>query len=250
MQIVLRVAAAASVLLLTAGACPASAASSSSASSSAASSAPPPSPGLSPSTSTAALRAAAPKGPVFQHRTLPVTRAALGRTYRPGCPVPPGRLRLLRMSHWGFDGKVHTGEMVVHERVAKDVLYVFWKAFGAKFPIRKMRPLSAYHGSDQASMADDNTSAFNCRQVVGNPGSLSQHSYGDAIDINTVENPYVDRTGRIHPPAGARHLDRWRNAKGMIRSGDVITRAFRAIGWEWGGRWSNPDYQHFSRNGR
>ncbi|MBC9712624.1 M15 family metallopeptidase [Streptomyces sp. TRM66268-LWL] len=154
------------------------------------------------------------------------------------------------MSHWGFDGKVHTGEMIVNERVAKDVLYVFGKAFAAKFPIRKMRPVSAYNGSDHASMADDNTSAFNCRQVVGNPGRLSQHSYGDAIDINTVENPYVDWSGRVHPAAGARHLDRWRRTKGMIRSGDVLTRAFRAVGWEWGGRWSNPDYQHFSRNGR
>ncbi|SDJ55383.1 D-alanyl-D-alanine carboxypeptidase [Streptomyces indicus] len=200
--------------------------------------------------SQAALQAAAPERPVFRHRTLPVTRAALGRTYRPGCPVPPHRLRLLRMSHWGFDGKVHTGAMVVHERVAKEVLYVFGKAFAAKFPIRKMRPVSAYNGSDHASMADDNTSAFNCRQVVGNPGRLSQHAYGDAIDINTVENPYVDRTGRVHPPAGARHLDRTHRAKGVIREGDALTRAFRAVGWQWGGRWSNPDYQHFSRNGR
>ncbi|MFI6943626.1 M15 family metallopeptidase [Streptomyces sp. NPDC050418] len=189
-------------------------------------------------------------GPKFEHRTLTVTRAALGAAYRTGCPVPPAELRLLRMSHWGFDGKVHTGSMVVHERVVKDVLYVFWKAFGAKFPIRKMRPLSAYGGSDVKAMADDNTSAFNCRQVTGNPDALSQHSFGDAIDINPLENPYVDRTGRVHPAAAARYLDRSRHVKGMIHSNSVITEAFRRIGWEWGGRWYHPDYQHFSRNGR
>ncbi|MFC7303239.1 M15 family metallopeptidase [Streptomyces monticola] len=179
-----------------------------------------------------------------------VPRAKLGATYRPGCPVPPRRLRLIRMNHWGFDGRVHTGELVVHERAVRPLLYVFGRAFDARFPIRRMRVMAEYGGSDPAAMAHDNTSAFNCRQVTGNPGSLSQHSYGDAVDINTVENPYVDVAGRVHPAAGTRYLRRDRPVKGMIRSGDVITSAMRRAGWKWGGRWANPDYQHFSANGR
>lgn len=191
------------------------------------------------------------KGPPrFVSRVGYVPAAKFGRTWRPGCPVPRGRLRLVRLSHWGFDGKVHTGELVLRDRVVKDVTYVFRKAFEAKFPIRKMQVMAVYGGSDPRAMADDNTSAFNCRGVTGNPGSLSQHSYGDAIDINTLENPYVDWSGRVYPAAGARYLNRRHHRPGMIHSGSALTKAFRQVGWSWGARWSNPDYQHFSANGR
>ncbi|MEU2393825.1 M15 family metallopeptidase [Streptomyces sp. NPDC007369] len=182
-------------------------------------------------------------------RVTGVSRAALGATYRPGCPVGPDRLRLIRMNHWGFDGKVHRGELVVHERVVRPLLYVFGEAFRARFPIRRIRPVSAYGGDDAKSMADDNTSAFNCRRVTGDASRLSRHAYGDAVDINTVENPYVDRFGTAHPPASRPYLRRDRRAPGMIRPGDAVTRAFEEVGWRWGGRWSHPDYQHFSATG-
>ncbi|MEU6843903.1 M15 family metallopeptidase [Streptomyces sp. NPDC046716] len=174
----------------------------------------------------------------------------LAHTYRRGCPVPPGRLRLIRMNHWGFDGKVHRGELIVGRQAVSPMLYVFGRAFAAKFPIRRMKVMAEYRGSDTAAMKQDNTSAFNCRAVTGSPGKRSQHSYGDAIDINTLENPYVDTAGRVYPPAGRRYLRRDRPVKGMIRRGDVITTAMRKVGWQWGGRWAHPDYQHFSANGR
>ncbi|MFD8569385.1 M15 family metallopeptidase [Streptomyces sp. NPDC059639] len=176
--------------------------------------------------------------------------AKLAHTYRRGCPVPPGRLRLIRMNHWGFDGKVHRGELIVNRQAVNPMLYVFGRAFAAKFPIRRMKVMAAYRGSDTAAMKQDNTSAFNCRAVTGSPGKMSQHSYGNAIDINTLENPYVDTAGRVYPPAGRRYLRRDRPVKGMIRRGDVITTAMRKVGWQWGGRWAHPDYQHFSANGR
>ncbi|MYW64432.1 M15 family peptidase [Streptomyces sp. SID8379] len=176
--------------------------------------------------------------------------AKLAHTYRRGCPVPPGRLRLIRMNHWGFDGKVHRGELIVSRQAVSPMLYVFGRAFAAKFPIRRMKVMAEYRGSDTAAMKQDNTSAFNCRAVTGSPGKRSQHSYGNAIDINTLENPYVDTSGRVYPPAGRRYLRRDRPVKGMIRRGDVITTAMRKVGWQWGGRWAHPDYQHFSANGR
>ncbi|MFJ8820845.1 M15 family metallopeptidase [Streptomyces sp. NPDC102467] len=188
--------------------------------------------------------------PRFTYQVRTVTTAQLGRTWHRGCPVGPGRLRLIRLDHWGFDGRVHRGEIVVHEQVVGKVTYVFGKAFAARFPIRRMRTLAAYKGSDLAAMADDNTSAFNCRGVTGNAGVVSQHSYGNAVDINTLENPYVDVHGRVHPAAGAKFLDRRRRAPGMLRSGDAVTTAMRHIGWPWGARWAHPDYQHFSANGR
>ncbi|OKK17716.1 peptidase M15 [Streptomyces sp. CB00455] len=173
----------------------------------------------------------------------------LGASYRPGCPVGPGELRLVRMNHWGFDGKVHRGELIVHRDAVEPVLDAFGAAFEARFPIRRMRVTAVYGGSDARAMADDNTSAFNCRPVTGDPGRLSRHAYGDAVDINPVENPYVDVRGTAHPANGHAHLDRTPAGPGTIRSGDLVTSAFRAAGWYWGGRWSNPDYQHFSATG-
>ncbi|MFD3580166.1 M15 family metallopeptidase [Streptomyces sp. NPDC058644] len=197
-----------------------------------------------------ASRTASAPGPGLAARVTAVPAAKLGSTYRPGCPVPPRRLRLIRMNHWGFDGRIHAGELIVHERSVKPLLYVFRKAFAAKFPIRRMRVVAEFGGSDTAAMAADNTSAFNCRRVTGNPGRMSQHSYGNAIDINTVENPYVDVNGRVHPASAAKYLRRDRLVKGMIRPGDVVWTAMRRVGWQWGGRWANPDYQHFSANGK
>ncbi|UQW99557.1 M15 family metallopeptidase [Streptomyces sp. RerS4] len=178
-----------------------------------------------------------------------VPAGKLGAGHRAGCPVPPERLRLIRMNHWGFDGKVHHGELVVHEDVVAPVLRVFEEAFADRFPIRRMRVMATYGGDDAAAMADDNTSAFNCRQVTGDVRRLSRHAWGDAIDINPVENPYVDIHGTSHPPNGRTYLDRSRVRPGMITPDGVVVRAFREVGWYWGGRWSPPDYQHFSQNG-
>ncbi|MFJ9789797.1 M15 family metallopeptidase [Streptomyces globosus] len=195
------------------------------------------------------VRAARAAAPSLAAEVMPVPAEALGATYREGCPVGPERLRLIRMNHWGFDGKVHRGALVVHEAAVGPLLGAFGKVFAARFPIRRMQPASAYGGDDGRSMADDNTSAFNCRPVTGDPGRRSQHAYGDAVDINPVENPYVDRSGTVHPAAGRANLRRDRSVPGMIRPGDAVSRAFGEIGWAWGGRWPNPDYQHFSATG-
>jgi len=183
--------------------------------------------------------------------TVSLVRAAdLRLSYRGGCPVGPAQLRLVRVSYRGFDGRVHLGSLVVSSRVTRDVVNVFRRLYKAHFPIRHMTPVSAYGGSDDASMAADNTSAFNCRRAVGSASAgWSQHAYGTAIDVNPVENPYV-LGSRVLPPAGRRYLDRTVFRRGMAVEGGVLVRAFAAVGWKWGGRWSSPDYQHFSVSGR
>jgi hypothetical protein len=164
--------------------------------------------------------------------------------------VPPSQLRTVRLSYWGFDARPHVGRLVVNVRVTRDVVAVFRRLYAARFPIRGMAPVSAYRGSDDASMAADNTSAFNCRRAVGSrTGSWSAHAYGTAIDVNPVENPYV-LGSRVLPPAGRRYLDRRRARPGMAVIGGALVRAFEGVGWRWGGRWSgSPDYQHFSTGG-
>jgi D-alanyl-D-alanine carboxypeptidase len=193
--------------------------------------------------------AAPPTG--FTSSVSAVRWADLRFSYRAGCPVPPAQLRLVRVSYRGFDGRRHVGSLVVHRRVAGDVVTAFRRLYAARFPIRRMVPVSAYRGSDDASMAADNTSAFNCRPAVGSSqGSWSMHAYGLAIDVNPVENPYIVG-GRPRPPAGRRYLDRSRVRPGMAVEGRVLVRAFESVGWRWGGRWAgSPDYQHFSTSGR
>lgn len=180
---------------------------------------------------------------------MTVTAAALASSYHAGCPVGPASLRLLRLSYWGFDNRPHAGAMVVHESVAAGVVSVFARLYDEHFPIRRMVTIDAYGADDHASMAADNTSGFNCRYVAGSsPPRWSAHAYGEAIDINTVENPYVSGS-LVSPPAGNAYLDRTHRRPGMAGPGTALNNAFAAVGWFWGGRWSSPDYQHFSKNG-
>ena len=150
------------------------------------------------------------------------------------------------VSYWDFAGKPQVGTIVVARRVADDVVDVFRQLWAERFPIRRLQPVSAYRGDDDASMAADNTSGFNCR-FVGGTTRWSMHAYGEAIDVNTVENPYV-RGSTVSPPAGRAFLDRSRYRKGMAVRDGVLVRAFASVGWKWGA--SFGDYQHFSTTGR
>ena len=167
-------------------------------------------------------------------------------SYREGCPVPPAGLRTVRVSYWDFAAKPQEGRIVVARGQAANVVAVFRKLWAARFPIRKLQPVSAYRGSDDRSMAADNTSGFNCR-FVGGTKRWSMHAYGLAIDVNPVENPYV-RGSTVSPAAGRAYLDRSRYRKGMAVRGGVLVRAFVSVGWKWGA--SFGDYQHFSTTGR
>lgn len=192
----------------------------------------------------AAWTAAGP--PSFSASIERVRWADLRHSYRAGCPVPPARLRTVRVSHWGFDGRPKEGTVIVAAAHANDIATVFRRLWAARFPIRKLQPVSVYRGSDDRSMAADNTSGFNCR-FVGGTTRWSLHAYGTAIDVNPVENPYV-RGAHVSPPAGRAYVDRSRYRKGMAMPNGVLVRAFAAVGWKWGA--SFGDYQHFSTTGR
>ncbi|MFF3438475.1 M15 family metallopeptidase [Streptosporangium sp. NPDC002721] len=188
----------------------------------------------------------------FTATVTPVSPGQLRHSWRRGCPVGPDDLRMISMTHWGFDGRPHTGKMVINKSVAGQVVSVFRELYGQRFPIRRMQPVEAYKGSDDASMAADNTSGFNCRRV-GTSGSWSQHAYGLAIDVNTRENPYIHPYpgGTVDPPNAKGYVRRPLDRPGVINPGDDVVRAFRKIGWSWGGSWStSKDYQHFSQNGK
>lgn len=177
------------------------------------------------------------------------SRATVKYSWHSGCPVGLDDLRLIKMTYWGMDHKPHNGEMVVNARVAGKIVSVFHKLYDQRYPIRRMELVDKYKGSDFQSIEADNTSAFNCRNATGS-SNWSQHAYGLAVDLNTCENPYVHSNGHIEHPRCVKYGDRKRKDPGVIHAGDKVVRAFRSIGWGWGGSWGGPwDFQHFSSNG-
>ncbi|MGK5683772.1 M15 family metallopeptidase [Actinoplanes sp. URMC 104] len=171
--------------------------------------------------------------------------AMVGVSWRRGCPTPISDLRLVELTHWGFDGVRHRGELIVHKDVARGVVDIFHTLYRMRFPVRRILPVEHFGADDNASMAADNTSAFNCRPITGSTRGFSVHSYGKAIDINTLENPYV-KGSIVQPPAGKPFTNRANVRPGMIRHGDRVWRAFTKHGFTWGGDWTSlKDYQHF-----
>jgi D-alanyl-D-alanine carboxypeptidase len=187
---------------------------------------------------------------IFAAGVSALSAANLPYTWRPGCPVGPTQLRLLTMTYWGFDNRSHTGTMVVNASVANEVITVFHTLYQERFPIKEMVPEDAYRGNDNTAAAADDTSGFNCRDAVApGPPQWSVHAYGEAIDVNDVQNPYVEGSAII-PPSGSAYLDRADVRPGMAVPGGELVEAFASAGWYWGGRWTaSPDYQHFSLTG-
>lgn len=180
----------------------------------------------------------------------PVPSAVLSRsTWQPDCPVGVGDLRYLTMSFWGYDGRAHTGEMIVNAQAAQGVTRVFGKLFEARFPLEEMR-VTARPELDLHPTGDgNNTTAFVCRPAV-NLKTWSAHAYGLAIDVNPFCNPYI-KGDLVLPELASSYVDRKNARPGMIYAGDAVVRAFTDIGWTWGGTWTSPrDIQHFSATGR
>jgi hypothetical protein len=176
------------------------------------------------------------------------------RVWSGECPVGLSSLRVLTVTYRGFDGRPHTGQLVVNRLAAAPLARVFHRLYRIRFPIHHMT-LAIYdpHSSEPAD--GDPTGSFQCRQAVPSPciggkgtGSWSMHAYGMAVDVNPVENPYVG-CGESHDRASRPYRDRSRHRKGMVTAKALA--AFQSVGWGWGGSWagSTKDYMHFSSTG-
>ncbi len=167
----------------------------------------------------------------------------------PECPVTVDELRYLTMSHWGFDGEHHTGEMIVNAAVADDVVEVFRRLHEVRFPIEQMRVITLEEVDDHPTGDWNETTSFVCRPAVGS-SNWSAHAFGLAIDINPFHNPYL-RGDLVIPELASDYVDRERVLPGMIFGDDPVVDAFADIGWPWGGNWSSlKDWMHFSQTGR
>lgn len=179
----------------------------------------------------------------------PAIRHRMGQTWAPGCPVPPFGLRYLTLTFRGFDGRPHTGELVVNARVASDVVSVFRKLYKASYPIEEMRLPTTADLEAPPTGDGNNTAAYVCRATRG-ATSYSAHAYGLAIDVNPFMNPY-HKADLVLPELAGAYLDRSWRRPGMVLPGGVVIRAFARVGWTWGGSFVHlKDLMHFSADGR
>lgn len=168
-------------------------------------------------------------------------------TWKPHCPIALQDLREVHLNYWGLDNKTHRGVLIVNKELATEVEQIFTIIYEHKFPIARMELIENYQGNDDLSMVANNTSAFNCREIKNKPGKYSQHTYGRAIDINPLFNPYVNKK-KVEPPKGKNYLDRSKKFPGKIDKNSIVYKAFMKYGWDWGGRWQDvKDYHHFEK---
>ncbi len=176
------------------------------------------------------------------------------KSYKTYCTVPRSDLRYIKLLHIGFDSKIHVGELMVNTLLADEIIEIFEILFENQYQIEKMYLVDNYNADEDASIADNNTSAFNFRTVTDNPNVISYHGFGCAIDINPINNPYVWYENGVltwEDPDADLYLDR--NAEDayerhMLNYDDLCYQLFHERGWTWGGDWANPiDYQHFEK---
>lgn len=152
------------------------------------------------------------------------------------------RLVTLQVEYFDFDEQLHQGQIVVDRDIEHDVIQVFSLIKEIKFPVHSVIPMQKFSWDDDSSMLANNSSAFNYRPIAGT-NTLSLHSFGRAVDINPVQNPWYIRD-EIHPPTGNYEI----NAPGTLLKDGPIVQLFTSLGWEWGGDWiSIKDYHHFQK---
>lgn len=160
--------------------------------------------------------------------------------------ISEDELVYVKVSYYGFDDKEHIGEIIVNKKLGEEIVEIFKELYENKYPIEKIERIDKYDANDEKSMKANNTSAF-CYRTIAGTNKLSNHAKGCAIDINPLQNPQI-KNGIVYPSISNPYADRSKNEKGMIKEGDVVYNAFIKRGWDWGGEWKNPDYQHFEKN--
>lgn len=174
-----------------------------------------------------------------------------GKSYKANCTIPRTELRYIQVLHYGFDGKVKSGELVCHQDIADDLIEIFQELYKAHYPIERIQLIDDYNADDEQSMLHNNTSCFNYRRVAGSK-TLSYHSQGKAIDINPLYNPCVKRlrngSTSVSPKTGRAYSNRSKTFKYKIDHNDLVYKLFKKHGFTWGGDWKSlKDYQHFEK---
>jgi poly-gamma-glutamate synthesis protein (capsule biosynthesis protein) len=180
-------------------------------------------------------------------------RMVAGNSYKDGCPVELKDLKYLTLSYIDFENKNKIGELIVHKDISKEIIEIFEKLYNINYPIYKMKLVSDFKANDFKSIEENNTSAFNCRNIA-NTSRWSNHAYGRAIDINPIQNPYISKDGKIFHNDSNKHRKREHTNllnsqdKARLLKNDKAVKIFKRYGFIWGGNWKSiKDYQHFDK---
>ena len=175
-----------------------------------------------------------------------------GYSYSADCTTPRDELRYVHVLHKDIDGVTHEGELVCNKAIAHDVVEILKELYEESYPIEKMVLVDEYDADDEASMKDNNSSAFNFRDISGTE-DISMHGEGLAVDINPLYNPFVtydyDREEwYVEPDTSWDYVDRDGDFPYKIEADDLCVRLFKKHGFKWGGDWEEEqDYQHFEK---
>lgn len=170
----------------------------------------------------------------------------------------------IKVKYYSFDGKIkQDGLIIVHKAVAKNVENIFNELLKIKFPLGGVDPFKGgvltktLTGMEFIPDNDYNyTGSYSCRNIqTGSTPSI--HSFGMAIDLNPLYNPFIQIlpkekvVGKIVPKDGVFHINREIERNGKQPRNGIITKQvveiFAQNGFNiWGGYWDEPiDYQHF-----
>lgn len=160
-------------------------------------------------------------------------------------------LVILNVLYYDFNNQIKEGQIVCNEIISNKLINIFKTLFENKYKIEKIKLIDEYDFDDIRSMNDNNTSCFNYRKIL-NTNKLSKHAYGLAIDINPLFNPYItlnkNNEIQIYPESSEKYIDRTKCFEHKIDEKDLCYKLFIENGFEWGGNWEYPDYQHFEYN--
>jgi peptidoglycan L-alanyl-D-glutamate endopeptidase CwlK len=152
-------------------------------------------------------------------------------------------LSLVDVLYYSFDGKRHTGQILVNNELEDDVYTIFALIEKLKFPVAKAIPIVIYQWDDHKSMAENNSSSFNFRVIEGTT-KMSLHSFGRALDINPALNPVIYPNGVV-APEGAKYVP---SRAGTFDAKHPVVGEFLKRGWHWGGNFDQfKDYHHFEK---
>ena len=186
---------------------------------------------------------------LFTSQPIPtrVKARMIGKSMPDDATVSFNELQYLKLPYYDFDGSIQQGEMVCNKAIAHDLLEIFMTLFEAKYPICSIRLIDDFNADDETSMRANNTSCF-CYRTIAGSKRLSFHALGLAVDINPLQNPYVDGS-IIQPATAVEYANRNKDFPHKIDANDLCTRTFVTHGFIWAGSWPTvaKDYQHFEK---
>jgi len=150
-------------------------------------------------------------------------------------------LSLVNINFRGFNNEIYHGQVIIHKDLVLSISKIFKRIIAeTSFPITSVFPISMFNWNPSSIL--NNSGAFDW-QFVMDSDEISDHTFGAAIDINPVLNPWV-RKYKLNSPNHPYNPSK----RGTLSTDSDVVKIFKEEGWKWGGDWKNSkDWMHFYR---